>query len=44
MGNSLEDLGVTISFDEAKKLLVKAFEKSFHIEFKQKDQELPDAS
>ena len=44
MGSSLEDLGVTISFDEAKKLLVKAFEKSFHIEFKQKNQELPDAS
>jgi len=44
MGNSLEDLGVNISSDEAKKLLVKAFEKSFHIEFKQKNQELPDAS
>jgi lipoate-protein ligase A len=44
MGYSLENLSVKISFEEAKKLLVKAFEKSFCIEFKQKNQELPHAS
>ena len=44
MGNSLEDLGVKISFEEAKELLVKAFKESFNIEFKEKKRELLHAS
>jgi len=44
MGYSLEDLGIKIGYEEAKELLVKSFVKSFNIEFKHKDQELPHAS
>lgn len=44
IGNSLEDLGVKISFQEAKELLVKAFKKSFNIEFEQKNRDILYAS
>jgi lipoate-protein ligase A len=44
MGNSLEDLGIKISFEEAKELLVKAFEKSFNIAYEQKKQDILYAS
>lgn len=44
MGNSLEDIGVKICFEEAKDLLVKSFAKSFNVVFEQKKWELLDAS
>lgn len=44
MGNSLEDLGVKISFEETKELLVKAFKESFNIEFKEKNRDILYAS
>ena len=44
MGNSLEDLGVKISNEEAKKLLIKAFKESFNIEFEEMKRELLNAS
>ena len=44
MGNSLEDLGVKISFKQAKELLVKSFSKSFNVVFEQKGQDILYAS
>lgn len=44
MGNSLEDLGVKISFQQAKELLVKSFAKSFNVVFEQKGQDILYAS
>lgn len=44
MGNSLEDLGVNIRFDEARALLVQAFKKCFNVEFEQRTEEIQHAS
>ena len=44
MGSSLEDLGVKISFEEAKELLVKAFAKTFNIVYEQQNRDILYAS
>lgn len=44
MGHSLEDLGITISIEEAKELLVKSFEKCFNVQFEQKNEDVLYAS
>lgn len=44
MGHSLEDLGVEISFKDAKKLLVKSFAKTFNVLYEEKNEEIEYAS
>lgn len=44
MGNSLEDLGVKIGFEQAKDLLIKSFEDTFNVVFKLKTEDMPYAS
>lgn len=44
MGNSLEDLGVKISIEEAKELLIKAFAKRFNIVYEQQNRDILYAS
>ena len=44
MGHSLEELGINISFEEAKELLVKSFAKCFNVQFEQKNEDVLHAS
>jgi len=44
IGNSLKDLGIKISFEEAKELLIKSFKKIFNVVYEQKNQDILDAS
>jgi len=44
MGHSLEDLGIKIHFEEAKKLLVKAFTDTFNVDFEEKGEGILHAS
>ncbi|PHS37223.1 MAG: ligase [Sulfurovum sp.] len=44
MGNSLEDLGVKISFEEARILLLKSFENTFSVVFEQNNKDILYAS
>lgn len=44
MGSSLEDLGVSISFEEAKALLVKSFAKCFNVQFEEINEDVQYAS
>lgn len=44
MGNSLEDLGVEISFKEAKELLAKSFANSFNVFYEEKNEDIAYAS
>ena len=44
MGSSLEDLGVQISYKEAKALLIESFSQSFNASFEEKGQEILNAS
>ena len=44
MGSSLEDLGVKISYKEAKALIQESFAQSFNVELEQKGQEILHAS
>lgn len=44
MGASLEDVGVRLSYDEAKELLAQSFAKCFNVEFKEKNEDVRHAS
>ncbi|PHS30743.1 MAG: ligase [Sulfurovum sp.] len=44
IGNSLEDLGVKVSFKEAKELLVKSFTNTFSVVFEEKNKDVIHAS
>lgn len=44
IGNSLEDLGIKITFKEAKELLIKSFSTSFNVMFEEKNKDIVYAS
>lgn len=44
LGNSLEDLGVKISFEKAKELLVSSFEETFNVVYKKNNEDICYAS
>jgi len=44
IGNSLEDLGLEVSFQSAKDLLIKSFEDTFNVVFEQKNKDIAYAS